>query len=83
MSVQDERIDYFLMLTRLMSEADSQLEADIMDPGSHPYAEDLATLHEAIQMAEEAAARIVLSLIAAKRSAPIAERDAASRPARH
>jgi hypothetical protein len=83
MSSHDERIDYFLMVTRLMSEAEAQLDADSHDGGSYPYAEDLAALRTAVQTAEEAAARIVVSLISSKRTALPGEREGKERAARH
>ena len=83
MSVHDERMDYYLMVTRLMAEADAQLDADSRDPACIPYGEDLATLREAIQTAEEAAARIVVALITSKRTGVPAERDGEAQTARH
>jgi len=83
MSAHDERMDYYLMITRLMAEADAQLDADAHDPASIPYAEDLATLREAIQTAEETAARIVVALITSKRTGMHSDRDGDATTARH
>lgn len=41
MKPYDERLQYYLMLARLLAEADLQLEADADDPGSAPMARDL------------------------------------------
>lgn len=83
MSSHDERIDYYLMVTRLMAEADAQLDADAADPASLPHAEDLELLREAVQTAEQAAARIVVALVTTKRARIAAERQEASANARH
>lgn len=83
MNPHDERIDYYLMVTRLMAEADAQLDADAGTPSSLPYAEDLELLREAVQMAEQAAARIVVSLVTTKRARIAEERLEASPNARH
>jgi hypothetical protein len=58
----DERLDYYLMVARLMAEADAQMREDALDGGSQPYAEDLWALRRAVQAAEDAAARIVVGL---------------------
>ena len=83
MSAYDERIDYFLMLTRLLSEAEAQLGADAADRGSVGYAEDLEVLREAIQSSEAAAARIALTLITSKRATAPSDRETETRAARH
>lgn len=83
MSAHDERLDYYLMVTRLMAEAGAQLEADARERESIPYAEDLEILREAIQTAEAAAAKIVLGLITSRRAGLATEREADPATARH
>ena len=83
MSAHDERLDYYLMITRLMAEADTQLEADANDQDSIRYAEDLEILREAAQPAEAAAAKIVLGLITSRRAGLAAERETDPATARH
>jgi hypothetical protein len=58
----DERLEYYLMMVRLMTEADAQLKADALDQGSRIYSEDLAALRGAVCIAQEAAARIAKEL---------------------
>ena len=83
MSQFDERLDYYLMLTRLMGEADAQLEVESAGPERHAYAADLDALREAIIAAEEAAARIVIQLVSAKQTPGVSAEARVLRPARH
>lgn len=79
----DERLDYYLMVTRLMAEAESQLEADAGDRGCRGYAEELEILRDAIQGAQQAAARIVLKLVTSPRGLSDGEPDGIGPNARH
>jgi hypothetical protein len=77
----DERLDYYLMVARLMAEAEAQMRVDALDRGSLDYATDLADLRRAVQNAEEAAARIAVSLVSSRIGNIASDEDTA--PARH
>lgn len=79
----DERLEYYVMVARLMAEADLQMQADSLDSGSRPYSEDLASLRGAVRMAEEAASRIVDDLRATRAQSTMGWEMQARRFARH
>lgn len=58
MKPYDERLQYYLTMAHLLSEADLQLEADAEDPGSAPYGEALAELRAAVELALVSCVRI-------------------------
>lgn len=62
----DERLDYYLMVARLMSEADAQLRADATEKHSVGYSTELSELRRCIRGAEEAAARIAVRLMSSR-----------------
>ena len=83
MSQFDERLDYYLMLTRLMGEADAQLAVEASNSERLAFADDLEILREAILAAEEAASRIVIQLVSTKQKPVGSVAARVPRSARH